>query len=158
MNKIHCSTLKEPDLWMNTVYFEKRKKKSPYLPTHRWNEGSGAGNKHIFKGGLIIFNFIMYFLCFMLTVNHCIYVPCLSFIGLLIILSQWKRKKNFTPYTVQLKWKTQSPCLIKDYRNAELTSSPCVYVDGPRNNMDMTDRTRCLHESITDCNYWNVHS
>jgi hypothetical protein len=53
---------------------------------------------------------------------------------------------------------SQSPCLIKDYRNAELTSSPCVYVDSPRNNMDMTDRTRCLHESITDCNYWNVHS
>ena len=36
------------DLWMNTVYFEK---KSPYLPTHRWNGGSGAGNKYIFKGG-----------------------------------------------------------------------------------------------------------
>ena len=55
--------------------------------------------------------------------------------------------------TVQLKRKTQSPCLFKDYRNAELTRSPCVYVDGPRNNMDMTDRTRCLHEAITDCNY-----
>jgi hypothetical protein len=26
--------------------------------------------------------------------------------------------------------------------NAELTSSPCVYVDGPWNNVDMTDRTR----------------
>ena len=61
-------------------------------------------------------------------------------------------------HTVQLKRKTQSPCLIKDYRNAELTRSLCVYVDGPRNNMDMTDRTRCFHESITDCNYWNVHS
>ena len=56
-------------------------------------------------------------------------------------------------YTVQLKRKTQSPCLIKDFRNAKLTRSPCVYVDGLRNNMDMTDRTRCLHESITDCNY-----
>jgi hypothetical protein len=33
--------------------------------------------------------------------------------------------------TVQLKQKTQSPCLIKDYRNAELTRSLCVYVDGP---------------------------
>jgi hypothetical protein len=61
-------------------------------------------------------------------------------------------------HTVQLKRKTQSPCLIKDYRNVELTRSLCVYVDGPRNNMDMTDRTQCLHESITDCNYWNVHS
>ena len=50
MNKIRCSTLKEPDLWMN---FEK-KKKSPYLPTHRWNGGSGVGNEHIFKGGLRI--------------------------------------------------------------------------------------------------------
>jgi hypothetical protein len=50
------------------------------------------------------------------------------------------------PVHRQLKRKTQSPCLIKDYRNAELTSSPCVYVDGPRNNVDMTDRTRCLHE------------
>ena len=58
-----------------------------------------------------------------------------------------------TGLTVQLKWKTQIPCLIKDYRNAELTSSPCVYVDGPRNNVDMTDRTRRFHESITDCNY-----
>ena len=54
---------------------------------------------------------------------------------------------------VQLKRITQIPCLIKDYRNAELTSSPCVYVDGPRNNVDMTDRTRRFHESITDCNY-----
>ena len=54
---------------------------------------------------------------------------------------------------MQLKRKTQSPCLIKDYRNAELTRSPCVYVDGSRNYMDMMDRTRCLHESITDCNY-----
>ena len=34
-----------------------KKKKSPYLPTHRWNGGSGAGNKHIFKGGLIIFSY-----------------------------------------------------------------------------------------------------
>ena len=56
-------------------------------------------------------------------------------------------------YTVQLKRKTQSPCFIKDYRNAELTRSPCVYVDGLRNNMDMTDKTRCLQESIADCNY-----
>ena len=30
----------------------KEKKKSPYLPTHRWNGGSGAGNEHILKGGL----------------------------------------------------------------------------------------------------------
>ena len=32
-----------------------KKKKSPYLhvPTHRWNGGSGAGNEHIFKGGLV---------------------------------------------------------------------------------------------------------
>ena len=28
-----------------------------------------------------------------------------------------------------------------------------MYVDDPQNNMDMTDRTRCLHEAITDCNY-----
>jgi hypothetical protein len=47
-----CSTLKEPDLWMN---FEK---KSTYLPTHRWNGGSGAGNKHIFKGDLIDLIFV----------------------------------------------------------------------------------------------------
>ena len=46
--------------------------------------------------------------------------------------------------SVQLKRKTQSPCLIKDYRNAELTRSLCVYVDGRRNNMDMTDRTRSV--------------
>ena len=32
-----------------------KKKKSPYLPTHRWNGGSGAGNEHIFKGGLSLF-------------------------------------------------------------------------------------------------------
>ena len=51
-------------------------------------------------------------------------------------------------YTVQ-----PSPLLFKDYRNAELTRSLYVYVDGPRNNMDTTDRTRCLHEAITDCNY-----
>ena len=57
-------------------------------------------------------------------------------------------RSNTCTRTVQLKRKTQSPCLIKDYRNAELTSSPCVYVDDPRNNMDMTDRTRCLHESV----------
>ena len=61
----------------------------------------------------------------------------------------WELAKD----TVQLKQKMQSPCLIKDYRNAELTRSLCVYVDGSRNNMDMMDRTRCLHESITDCNY-----
>ena len=61
--------------------------------------------------------------------------------------------RNLYIHTVQLKQKTQSPCLIKDYRKAELTRDPCVYVDGLRNNMDMTDRTRCLHESITDCNY-----
>ena len=30
----------------------KKKKKSPYLPTHRWNGGSGVGNEHISKGGL----------------------------------------------------------------------------------------------------------
>ena len=34
----------------------KKKKKSPYLLTHRWNGGSGAGNEHIIKGGLIYFN------------------------------------------------------------------------------------------------------
>jgi hypothetical protein len=28
------------------------KKNSLYLPTHRWNGGSGVGNEHIFKGGL----------------------------------------------------------------------------------------------------------
>ena len=32
--------------------FWRRKKKSPYLPTHRWNGVSGVGNEHIFKGGL----------------------------------------------------------------------------------------------------------
>ena len=32
------------DLWKIT--------KKPYLPTHRWNGGLGAGSKHIFKGGL----------------------------------------------------------------------------------------------------------
>ena len=29
-----------------------KKKKSPYLPTHWWNGGSGVGNEHIFKAGL----------------------------------------------------------------------------------------------------------
>jgi hypothetical protein len=55
--------------------------------------------------------------------------------------------------TVQPREKTQNLRLFKDYRNAELMRSLCVYVDGPQNNMDMTDRTRCLHEAITDCNY-----
>jgi hypothetical protein len=33
MNKIRCSTLKEPDLWMNAVYFEEEKKNPPtYRP------------------------------------------------------------------------------------------------------------------------------
>ena len=32
--------------------WKKKKKKSPYLPTHWWNGGSGVGNEHIFKGGL----------------------------------------------------------------------------------------------------------
>ena len=32
------------DLWKIT--------KKTYLPTHRWNGGSGAGSEHIFKGGL----------------------------------------------------------------------------------------------------------
>ena len=62
-------------------------------------------------------------------------------------------KVTKSQFTVKLKQKMQSPCLIKDYRNAEITRSLCVYVDGPRNNMDMTDRTQCLHEYITDCNY-----
>ena len=41
-------------LWRNQIceWTLKRKKKSPYLPTHRWNGGSGAGNEHILKGGL----------------------------------------------------------------------------------------------------------
>jgi hypothetical protein len=41
-------------LWRNQICewtLKKKKKKSPYLPTNRWNGGSGAGNKHIFKGG-----------------------------------------------------------------------------------------------------------
>jgi hypothetical protein len=97
MNKIHCSTLKEPDLWMNTVYFEKRKKKSPYLPTHRWNEGSGAGNKHIFKGGLIIFNFIMYFLCFMFNSKSLYLCPLFVFYWIINNLISVKKKKKFHP-------------------------------------------------------------
>ena len=32
--------------------FWKKKNISLYLPTHRWNGGSGTGNEHIFKGGL----------------------------------------------------------------------------------------------------------
>ena len=28
--------------------------------------------------------------------------------------------------------------------------SPCVYVDGPRNNMDMTDRMRCLLKLLVE--------
>ena len=41
-------------LWRNQICeWTLKKKKSPYLPTHRWNGGSGAGNEHIFKGGLI---------------------------------------------------------------------------------------------------------
>jgi len=79
-----------------------------------------------------------------------IYINC----NKIICISQLR----FSFYTVQLKGKTQSPRLFKDYRNAELTRSPCVYMDGPRNNMDMTDGTRCLHEAITDCNHWNLHS
>jgi hypothetical protein len=59
MNKIRCSILKEPDLWMNAVYCEK--KKSPYLPTHRWNGGSGVGTEHIFKGGLTQANIVDHF-------------------------------------------------------------------------------------------------
>ena len=52
------------------------------------------------------------------------------------------------------------PCSSNGKRKVHVLSqrginerSPCVYVDGPRNNMDMTDRTLYLHESITDCNY-----
>jgi hypothetical protein len=48
IKKLQSLYLKEPDLWMN---FEK--KKFPYLPTHGWNGGSGAGNEHLFKGGLM---------------------------------------------------------------------------------------------------------
>ena len=41
-------------LWRNQICeWTLKKKKSPYLPTHRWNGGSGAGNEHIFKGGLV---------------------------------------------------------------------------------------------------------
>ena len=32
MNKIRCSTLKEPDLWMNAIYFEKKKNPPTYRP------------------------------------------------------------------------------------------------------------------------------
>ena len=43
-------------LWRNQIcewtQFILKKKKSPYLPTHWWNGGSGAGNEHIFKAGL----------------------------------------------------------------------------------------------------------
>jgi hypothetical protein len=44
-------------LWRNQIcewkqFILKKKKISLYLPTHRWNGGSGAGNEHIFKGGL----------------------------------------------------------------------------------------------------------
>ena len=39
-------------LWRNQICEWTEKKKFPYLPTHRWNGGSGAGNEHIFKGGL----------------------------------------------------------------------------------------------------------
>ena len=62
MNKIRCLTLKEPDLWMNAVYFGK-KKKSPYLPTHRWNGGSGAWSEHIFKGGPVTSSFLKHNWC-----------------------------------------------------------------------------------------------
>ena len=41
-------------LWRNQICeWTLKKKKSPYLLTHRWNGGSGAGNEHIFKGGLM---------------------------------------------------------------------------------------------------------
>jgi hypothetical protein len=40
-------------LWRNQICEWTLKKKSPYLLTHRWNGGSGAGNEHIFKGGLM---------------------------------------------------------------------------------------------------------
>ena len=43
-------------LWRNQIceWTLEKKKKSPYLSTHRWNGGSGAGNEHIFKGGLTL--------------------------------------------------------------------------------------------------------
>ena len=47
-------------LWRNQIC-EWKKKKSNYLLTHRWNGGSGAGNEHIFKGGLkCFFNFLLH--------------------------------------------------------------------------------------------------
>ena len=47
-------------LWRNQIC-ERKKKKSNYLLTHRWNGGSGAGNEHIFKGGLkCFFNFLLH--------------------------------------------------------------------------------------------------
>jgi hypothetical protein len=36
MNKIRCLTLKEPDLWINAVYFEKKKKKRPIGEMEGW--------------------------------------------------------------------------------------------------------------------------
>ena len=39
--------------WTKSIARLWKKKKSPYLPTHRWNGGSGVGNEHILKGGLI---------------------------------------------------------------------------------------------------------
>ena len=45
-------------LWRNQIcewtqsILKKKKNISTYLPTHRWNGGSGVGNEHIFKGGL----------------------------------------------------------------------------------------------------------
>ena len=46
-------------LWRFVNELWKEKKKSPYLPTHRWNGGSRAGNEHIFKGGLILNDTLM---------------------------------------------------------------------------------------------------
>ena len=44
-----------------TRFVNEKKKKSNYLLTHRWNGGSGAGNEHIFKGGLkCFFNFLLH--------------------------------------------------------------------------------------------------
>ena len=68
-------------LWRNQICeWTLKKKKSPYLPTHRWNGGSGAGNEHIFKGGLVMKNVlyvyhVVYYSLVFSTLFYHVYFP-----------------------------------------------------------------------------------
>jgi hypothetical protein len=68
-------------LWRNQICeWTLKKTKSPYLPTHRWNGGSGAGNEHIFKGGLVMKNVlyvyhVVYYSLVFSTLFYHVYFP-----------------------------------------------------------------------------------